>query len=214
MEKINYCDGYAYYDGYKFRKDSKTGYYLSTKKIDESRKRLHVYVWEKFNGHVPHGYNIHHLDENKDNNDIENLVCMTKHEHHMWHAKNDREGMLPEWRKNIKLANKAAAEWHKTPEGRLSLSVSHKGIKYNRKYIKKCKNCGKTYRAAFNRSKFCSPNCQSAFRRKSGVDNEERECVICGATFSINKYRKTRTCSKKCSAKLLSINKSSKMVGD
>ena len=45
--KITYKDGYAYVDGYKFRKDSKTGYYLSSKKIDGRRPRLHVYVWEK-----------------------------------------------------------------------------------------------------------------------------------------------------------------------
>ena len=52
---IKYKDGYAYVDGYKFRKDTKTGYYLSTKKIGVSRLRLHVYVWKK---HKFQWYNI------------------------------------------------------------------------------------------------------------------------------------------------------------
>lgn len=48
--------------------------------------------------------------------------------------------------------------------------------------------------------KFCSNNCKSAYRRKSGVDNEERICKICGEIFITNKYSKAKVCSKKCSA--------------
>lgn len=33
------------YNGYRFVKDKKTGYYLSTKKIDGKRERLHRYVY-------------------------------------------------------------------------------------------------------------------------------------------------------------------------
>lgn len=35
--------------------------------------------------HIPEDCCIHHIDENKANNDITNLVCMTKSEHQRWH---------------------------------------------------------------------------------------------------------------------------------
>lgn len=213
MESIEYRDGYAYYDGHKFRKDIKSGYYLSTAKIDGNRKRLHVYVWEKFNGPVPQGYNIHHFDENKNDNQIDNLMCMTKHEHHMWHAQHDREKMLPIWRNNYNKARTAAAKWHKTPEGREVTSESHKGISLKKGYVKKCKNCGKSYRAAFNRSKFCSPKCQTAYRKKMGIDDEKRTCALCDKSFTINKYSTEKCCSKECRDKLRFKNNAGKAQG-
>ena len=85
---IQYLDGgeIASYDGYSFRKDKITGYYLSSKKIGTRRKRLHVYVWEKQNGKVPRGYHVHHVDCNKDNNEIENLALVTSKEHARIHG--------------------------------------------------------------------------------------------------------------------------------
>lgn len=213
MESIEYRDGYAYYDGHKFRKDIKSGYYLSTAKIDGNRKRLHVYVWEKFNGPVPQGYNIHHFDENKNDNQIDNLMCMTKSEHHTWHAKHDRTKMIDKWRKNLDKARIEASKWHKTPEGREVMSESHKGISPKKRYVKKCKNCGKSYRAAFKRSKFCSPKCQTAYRKKTGIDDEERTCALCDKIFTINRYSTEKCCSKKCRDKLRFKNNAGKARG-
>lgn len=42
-----------------------------------------VYAW--FNGEVPYGYQIHHIDRNKANNSIDNLVAMTPEEHKKEH---------------------------------------------------------------------------------------------------------------------------------
>ena len=54
---------FQFFDGRKFTRDEKTGYYLcSTKDLIGSRKRMHVYVWEYYNGLVPEGYHIHHID--------------------------------------------------------------------------------------------------------------------------------------------------------
>lgn len=41
----------------------------------------HRYVWEKHNGPIPDCYIIHHKDNNKLNNDISNLMCVTPSEH-------------------------------------------------------------------------------------------------------------------------------------
>ncbi len=45
----------------------------------------HRYVWEKHNGQIPKGYQIHHIDEDKLNNKIENLQLMKNSEHQKLH---------------------------------------------------------------------------------------------------------------------------------
>ena len=52
-----------WFNGIKFTKDDKTGYYLNS----SIRKRLHRYVWELHYGEIPEGYHIHHIDFDKSN---------------------------------------------------------------------------------------------------------------------------------------------------
>ena len=67
-------------DGFKFTLvNGKKYHYNST-----LRKYLHQYVWEKENGAIPEGYEIHHIDRNTTNNNIENLQLVTKEEHHLF----------------------------------------------------------------------------------------------------------------------------------
>ena len=44
-------------------------------------------VWIAHYGAIPKGYDIHHKDENKYNNDISNLQCITRSEHTKLHHK-------------------------------------------------------------------------------------------------------------------------------
>lgn len=210
--KITYKDGYAYVDGYKFRKDSKTGYYLSSKKIDGRRPRLHVYVWEKHFGKIPKGHQIHHKDENKDNNEIDNLMCMTQKERLRWHGENIPNDRLKKWQKNMEVQREKTKAWHSSPEGREwhRKHAEKIGLAHIGKTSMVCENCGKEFISGKKHGKYCSANCRSKARRKSGIDNENRSCVICGKTYSVNKYSKTKTCSKECSLKLRSIRKQNK----
>ena len=41
---------------------------------------VHRLVYEAFNGKIPEGYTIDHIDQNPLNNNIENLQCITKQE--------------------------------------------------------------------------------------------------------------------------------------
>jgi len=47
---------------------------------------LHVYIWEKTNGLKPKGYHIHHIDGNKKNYKINNLILITHSDHRKLHA--------------------------------------------------------------------------------------------------------------------------------
>ena len=115
----------AFFDGFKFRRDAKTGYYLSTKPtFNGRRERLHVYVWRRNNGGIPDGWHIHHKDGDKNHNDLENLVCINGAAHLSYHSKaravNDREKIIKNLIENV---IPAAAAWHKSEEGKQSLFV-------------------------------------------------------------------------------------------
>lgn len=196
----------AYFNGYKFRKDLKTGYYLANKPtFKEKRERLHCYVWRFFYGDIPEGFHIHHKDGNKDNNDIENLACVLKSEHLSYHSKKYAAEHQKEITENMNKARVFANKWHKSEEGRKWHSFHAKENIKNmtpKEYV--CQFCGKKYMSlpVGGNKKFCSNNCKSAARRKSGVDNEKRVCCVCGEEFYANKYSKSKCCSKKCGIEL------------
>jgi len=85
---MNKDTNYIECDGMRFR-IANTGYYLHDKWDNYKRTKilLHRYIWEKNNGNIPEGYVVHHIDENKLNNDISNLKLMTISEHHSYHTK-------------------------------------------------------------------------------------------------------------------------------
>lgn len=193
---------FQYFNGIKFTRDDKTGYYLNS----TIRKRMHRYVWEFYNGPIPTGYCIHHKDKDKGNNRIENLELMMSGEHTSMHGierdrrchdimcKNLEENAVPK-----------AVEWHKSDAGREWHKQHYQETKdkLHAKTEKTCEYCGKMYSASDNtKSRFCSNKCKSAARRASGIDNEERKCVVCGMKFFVNKYSKVSTCSRSCANKI------------
>jgi len=201
---IRYEDNgkYAYFNGLKFTRDDKTGYYLNS----TIRKRLHRYVWEYYNGEIPPGYHIHHKDGDKSNNDISNLILVAPKKHLGEHGK-ERFLSKTEWFKKFHSKGiETAKEWHKSKEGKEWHKKLYEETKDRFHKIKKaiCEYCGKEYETIDNgRNRFCSNRCKAAWRRKAGLDEVKRICVVCGKEFSTNKYREARTCSRSCASKLL-----------
>ena len=188
-----------HFNSLRFTRDEKTGYYLNS----TIQKRMHRYVWEHYNGEIPVGYEIHHKDHDPANNDVDNLELLTAREHKKYHAKiqgikNVKNGHLERIRDMTK-------EWHASEEGlewhRKNYERTKDKLHAKRKFT--CEFCGKEFEAEdTGNNRFCSNKCKSAWRRKSGIDDETRECQICGRHFTANKYSKTRTCSRVCGAKL------------
>ena len=192
----------VYYDGLKWVKQ-KSGYYISTNRKINGKRWLHQYTYEKEKGAIPEGYHIHHIDKNKDNNDISNLELKNPIEHGHGHTYKDN----PErYKKQIEHLNrirpKKVYKWSQEPD--LQKRERHRAAHKRAmalippvKYI--CENCGKEF---FNMPngihRFCSNACKSAFRRKMGYDNEERICVICGSHYRVNHYSKSKVCSRSC----------------
>lgn len=206
---------YTEYDGKRFYKDNR-GYWIG-QKIDESGKsriiRLHIYVWEKFNGPVPDGCDIHHIDHDTSNNDLSNLVAIPRTEHHKLHmARRDKSGLAHILEV---YARPKSAKWHRSEAGRQWHKEHYKSSMapyWDEQVTKTCEYCGKEFRTPVlmkESAKYCSNNCKSAARRRSGVDNEERICRICGSIFITNKYSRAELCSKECA----NISQSRKKTG-
>lgn len=193
---------YQWFNGLRFTRDDKTGYYLNS----TIHERLHRYVWTYYNGLIPKGYEVHHKDMDKSNNDISNLELLTKSEHHKIHAQAITDEQRDRMRRNlIENAVPKANEWHSSKEGREWHKQHYEKMKdsLHKKAIFTCANCGKEFEGQDSgHTRFCSNACKSAWRRKSGVDDEERTCPICGKKFRINKYYKQKTCSRSCANRL------------
>lgn len=186
------------YDGLIFVRDDKTGYYLNSK----THKRLHRYVWEKYYGEIPKGFEIHHIDRDKNNNDISNLQLVTKKEHLILHGELQTEEEKQRKRDNLNQnVRPYASLWHKGKSGKEWHKEHYEKTKdrlHERKEFK-CLNCGNKFWAT--RKGFCSNACKTAYRRKMGYDNETRICVYCGDKFVTNKYSKVTHCSRSCTNK-------------
>ncbi len=65
------------YDGKKFTL-KRTGYYALSSR---ERTLMHRYVWETERSKIPPGYDIHHINNDRADNRIENLECLSKAEH-------------------------------------------------------------------------------------------------------------------------------------
>lgn len=196
--KVQYIEKtkYAYFNGYKFTRDDKTGYYLSST-IDGKRYRLHRYIWEYYNGKIPKGYHIHHKDHNKNNNEISNLELLTKEEHSKRHSEEMSEELKEKYRENLnKNARPKAIEWHKSKEGIEWHKKQYEVSLVKREKVKFiCEYCGKEYETyKQQKNRFCSLKCKSAYRRESGIDNIERICLNCKQPFMTNKYGTTKYC--------------------
>lgn len=190
---------YVYFDGLKFTRDDKTGYYLNS----TIRKRLHRYVWEYHHGPIPKGYHIHHMDHNKSNNDISNLELMHGKRHITLHGLERAREHYDEMKENLNVnARPKANEWHGSEVGRAWHKEHYEQMKdkFHAREEKICEQCGTTYQGRpYN--KFCSNKCKAKWRRDSGLDDIEKACEQCGKTFTSNKYGKKRFCSRGCAAR-------------
>lgn len=63
--------------------DATTGY--KRVYIEGERRYEHQVVWEEYNGTIPKGCIVHHIDEDKLNNNISNLQCMSIGKHNKLH---------------------------------------------------------------------------------------------------------------------------------
>lgn len=168
-------------------------YRPSGEHIEDGVEALHREIWRHHNGEIPDGHVIHHKDGDPTNNDPENLECLTPQEHSERH---------PEWGGDTPWeAIEASKDWHQSDEGR-EWHRRHAQEQWEdaEPKVKECEQCGDEFEY-HTRARFCSNACKSKWRRDSGVDDVEATCEWCGETFTHNKYKERRFCSRKCGAR-------------
>ena len=170
---------------------------------------LHVAIYESVYGAVPDGCHVHHKDGDPFNNSIDNLGCLEGAEHLSLHAKEYHATHGEAVQRNLDSIRPLTKQWHASDAGKQWHSEHAKAVFGNREMVTAvCQHCGKSYEvdalSAKGGARFCSNRCKTASRVASGVDNEERVCVMCGRPFVANKYRKKATCSVSCSRSLRS----------
>lgn len=112
------------------------------------------------------GMEVHHVDGNKDNNDITNLKLLSKSEHARHHLISTRikTKKICEWcgeeyetyiNKSRFCSSKCGYKWRYHNERKLQLDT------------RICKNCGKEFTCnKYKPTKFCSLSCATKFRYK------------------------------------------------
>ena len=191
-------------DGIRFSMDPRSGYFQGHAPKGHSKKTLflHRYMWERSNGRIPRGYQIHHKDGDRSNNELANLQLMTVKEHQKYHNDHMTDADREMRRKAMAYASTFAKAWHSSEEGRawhryhVAESIGHV-----RRTNKTCDACGKEFMGIATQ-RFCSNACKSRWRRANGVDNIKKTCPICGREFYSNKFSQSETCSRSCANKL------------
>lgn len=162
------------------------GYYIGKNRL------LHREVWKFFNGEIPKGYHIHHVSQDKDCNDITNLVIMTDSEHHKlhWLSESKIEVVCP-------VCGKKFLTWGKKPKTFCSDHCRFKSKYTPAQRVKRiCQWCGKEFETGAKRpADFCSPRCNHLAWLAQPT---EAVCAVCGKPISFPRGKPKKTCSKEC----------------
>ena len=143
---------------------------------------LHREIWESVHGPIPPGYQVHHINGDKEDNRIENLELLSHSEHSARHI-DEKIGPY-----RAKAYRNAYATRIKNHNDRLE----------NRVLV--CTYCGKEYRSgARNPIGYCSRKCIDAARTVT-FEGEQRMCQFCGKPYAATK-RTQKYCSKLCSTR-------------
>lgn len=161
-----------------------SGYYQSTTRCsDGSRKNwLHQFVYEAELGKIPNGFDVHHKDEDKDNNKASNLELLSRQEHQEEH-----------YEQNVKNGYELSKYVEENFEEVQALAKLGKEGKYIGKAKRKklpnkpiqCAHCGEEFvphKKARKDTKFCNSSCSGKWHKRFGV--KDRECSDCGTIYT------------------------------
>ncbi|MBQ4495646.1 MAG: HNH endonuclease [Selenomonadaceae bacterium] len=160
---------------------------------------IHRVVFAYYYGEIPEGYHVHHLDDNKTNNAIVNLQCLTKQEHRRLHNKQPLQKQCvcktcgkifivqKECQKHTMYCSKKCASRIKricSLCGKDFLTSSHKPVEH-------CRSCAR--KLSWEKRRVQNPIRPSCQKR----------CPICGKSFVVKiGHEKTQCCSRSCGHKL------------
>ena len=163
---------------------------------------IHRTVWAYYNGEIPDGCEIHHLDGNKANNNVENFQCMTHNEHMKLHAKYRR---IPQQEKTF-ICQYCGKEFVAKNLGHnlyCSAKCFEKARPPRNTTTKICAWCGQPFEAPTGKKNpCCSISCgkKLAWEKRRQTQSQTKICKFCGKEFS-SAATNAVFCSKSCQNK-------------
>lgn len=192
----NIDDKHQSFNGFYFRQ-TRDGHFVS------SNQPIHRAVWSYYNGEIPDGYHIHHIDGNKANNAVENLQCLTATEHSQLHNPPKRGTRLV---KKMFVCQNCGREYEAFDAGVNRFCSADCRTQYEenqaRTIAKICPYCGKEFKTRHANAECCSHSCASKLLHERKNKRITRICSICGNQFETTPSANRQTCSKSCAMKL------------
>jgi hypothetical protein len=161
---------------------------------------LHREVWKDARGPIPVGCEIHHRDDDPDNNRLENLECLTVAEHRRVHATMGSFS-TPRVRANLERIRPLASEWHRSEEGRAWHREHGRKVMAVRSRVEKaCEHCGQPFTTIHKgMARFCSGRCRQRAAGRPAPSGPMRTCPQCGKEFQVKVASKpAECCSRTC----------------
>lgn len=163
----------------KFYLCPENGYYEAKITIGNKRitLRLQRVVWEFYNGAIPENCHIHHIDGNKQNNDISNLKLVSASEHAKIHSKkaNKEFWHSEKMRKASEKGREECKKWHNSETGKKWHS-EHQKETVRKNIIKKiCTDCGGSFNTWHDvrEQSLCRKCRDKLFHRKKQDDKKQ-----------------------------------------
>ena len=190
------------FNGVTFRK-RKAGHYFTP------MYSIYHAVWNYYYGELPPNTIIHHIDQNKDNNNIENLIPMSPSEHRKLHASLNQKHFIAPLRDLV--CERCGKVYQARFSGKNKFCPDCRKIPKpstpQKKILKTCLWCGAEFETTSKTTETCSAHCKNrlVYFRKTGKIKAERlkTCEVCGKTFVVctahNQSRDRKTCSPECS---------------
>lgn len=193
------------YNGVTYRKHPKQKYYYSSKCNSRYSRSLHRQTWFDNFGEIPAGYDVHHVDNNHENNDISNLELISRSDHAKMHMRERVLNNPDKFKELAAVGRPLTKEWHASSEG-IEWHKKHAAETNFGKYdygTYNCECCSNEFNKKTIFAKFCSNKCKSKYRRINKLDHIDRVCKCCSVNFKSCKYTGSEFCSKNCSSKFI-----------
>lgn len=150
-----------------------SGYIEVRVKGQRQKKFMHRLVWEQHNGQIPDGWHVHHINGDKLDNRIENLMVIDEPTHHKIHA--GYKFVDGKWWKRCNVCGEFK---------QLYVDFTIKGNKTN---AYRCKDCMNAYLREYNLK---NKEKAKAAKKKYYLENRD-ECLKYYKQYHFNRKLKT-----------------------
>ena len=173
--------------------------------------QMHRDIWKYYHGEIPEGnFEIHHKDFNPENNSVENLILLSKEEHHRIHLTIEKSRM----KRKTFVCEQCGRTYEAYNHGInrfCSKRCAGKKALTERLEERICAFCGKRFKVYKHYStKCCSAKCRQ--RLTAELHSEWRECKWCGKKFKTLQSSRKQFCSYKCSNKFVAQTRNTENI--